>query len=75
MRRPSVADGLAREDRDRDRLLSASERVMHALALGQRDLALHAAASGLSPAAARRVVERRRQAGRRASGAIDALLA
>jgi hypothetical protein len=75
MRRPSVADGLRREDRARDGLLTASERVMRALALGQRDLAIHAAARGLSPAAARRAVERRRQAGRRASGAIDALLA
>jgi hypothetical protein len=75
MRRASVADTLAREDRLRDKLLSASERVMRALALGRRDLAIHAAASGLSPAAARRAVERRRQAGRRASGAVAALLA
>ena len=75
MRRASVADDIAREDRRREALLSATDRVARALALGRRALAIHAAASGLSPAAARRVVERRRQAGRRASKALDALLA
>jgi hypothetical protein len=75
MRRASVANGLAREDRAREARLSAAERVARALALGRRDLAIHAAASGLSLAAARRGVERRRQAGRRMSRALDSLLA
>lgn len=72
MRRASVANGLASQG-----LAAASPaaRVEQALALGRRDLALHAAQAGVSLAEARRVVERRRQARRRRSKVLDALLA
>lgn len=72
MRRASIANGL------KDHALPASSpgaRVEQALALGRRDLALHAAQAGLSLAEARRVMERRRQARRRASKVLAALLA
>jgi hypothetical protein len=72
MRRASVANGLTKT------ALAASSpaaRVALALALGRRDLALHAAQAGLSLAEARRVMERRRQARRRASQVLAALLA
>lgn len=48
---------------------------MLAFALGRRDLALYAATAGLSVPAARRAIERRRQARRRPSKVLDALLA
>lgn len=72
MRRESVANGLTKP------ALAASSpaaRVEQALALGRRDLALHAARAGTSLAEARRAMERRRQARRRASQALAALLA
>lgn len=69
-----MANELGRGTLDEARL-SAGERVERALALGREAIAVHAAAAGLSPFAARRAVERLRQAGRRASRAIDALLA
>jgi hypothetical protein len=74
MRRRSVADRLAADRRASDRALSPSERVARALALGRRDLELYAAVAGLSMAAARRAVERRRQARRRASQALATLV-
>jgi len=49
-------------------------RVEQALALGRRDLALHAAQAGVSLAEARRAIERRRQARRRTSKVLSALL-
>jgi hypothetical protein len=74
MRRDSVADGFRPEDRARSATLGPAERIARTLALGRRDLRFYAAASGLSMAAARRAVERRRQARRRPSGVVDALL-
>jgi hypothetical protein len=73
MRRASVANELAREDRAFEARLSPAERVAHALTLGRRSLEIHAGATGLSPSEARRLVARRRQAGRRASGVLDGL--
>lgn len=72
MRRTSVANGLPRPAPDAG---SPAARVAQALALGRRDLALHAVQLGISPAAARRLMERRRQARRRASPVLAALLA
>lgn len=71
MRRASVANGL----NGQLPASSPAERVAQALALGQRDLALHAAQAGISLAEARRVMERRRQARRRVSRVLDSLLA
>ena len=72
MRRPSVADDTPSDRRARVAALTADERV--ALALGRRDLEIYATASGLVLRAARLAVERRRQARRRPSASLDALL-
>lgn len=73
-RRPSVANESPSERRERMAHLTADERVTRALALGRRDLAIYAAASGIDIEAARLAVERRRQTRRRPSASIDALL-
>jgi hypothetical protein len=75
MRRASVADGLTADRRRDERALTPGDRIARALDLGRRDLELHAAVAGITVADARRAVERRRQARRRPSAAIDALLA
>jgi hypothetical protein len=75
MRRKSVADGLAEAERRRVAALAVDERVRLALELGERSLAAYCAATGLDRDGARRRVERRRQARRRRSGCIEALLA
>lgn len=75
MRRPSANDGLVRADRALAAAMDPGERVALALALGRESLRLYATARGLPDAAARREVERRRQARRRASRCVDALLA
>jgi hypothetical protein len=72
MRRASVANGLPGAGSSAS---SPSARVEQALALGRRDLALHAAHAGVSEAEARRAIERRRQARRRASKVLASLLA
>lgn len=54
---------------------SPGERVERALTLGRRDLTLHAMHAGVSPAEARRAIERRRQARRRPSKVLAELLA
>ena len=74
MRRPSVADETISDRRARIAHLTADERVALTLALGRRDLEIYAAASGLDLRAARLAVERRRQARRRVSASMDALL-
>lgn len=73
----SVADELRAEDRQALHTLGAAERVALALALGERDLEIFRAARHppLSPAEARRLLDRQRQRGRRRSGCLDALLA
>ena len=74
MRRPSVAEEASRAERARVAALSASERVALALALGERDLAAWCAARGVDRETGRLELERRRQAGRRPSRCIEALL-
>jgi len=61
--------------RRRDSARSPAQRVAQALALGRRDLELHGAGAGVTPAEARRAVERRRQTKRRRSNVLRALLA
>jgi hypothetical protein len=74
MRRRSVADELVRAELESSAALSSSERVALALALGERSIADYAAAHGLDREAARKQLERERQAGRRRSACIEALL-
>lgn len=75
MRRRSVANGLGDETLHPEADSTPAARVEQALALGRRDLALHAAQAGIAVAAARREIERRRQSRRRPSAALAALLA
>ena len=75
MRRTSVANDLRSEGLRAAAATTPAARVEAALALGRRDLALYAAQAGLSETEARRAIERRRQARRRPSAAIAALLA
>lgn len=72
----SVADELRNEDRARLAAMSPAERVALALALGDRDLETFRLAHvpPLSRDEARRVLERRRQAGRRRSRCIEELI-
>ena len=74
MRRRSVADELERAERERIARLSPAERVELALALGERSIADYAAAHRLDCDTARKQIERERQAGRRPSACIEALL-
>jgi hypothetical protein len=75
MRRPSAKDALRRADRERVGALAPAERVALALELGERSLDSYCRASGVARGAARRDVERRRQARRRRSSCLEALLA
>jgi hypothetical protein len=75
VRRSSVSDVLAADERRRVAALSVGERVRLALELGERSLAAYCSASGLDRDDARRGVERRRQARRRRSACLKALLA
>ena len=72
----SVADLFRAEDQRELRALTPAERVAMALALGARDLETFRAAQSppLDPAEAARVLERRRQAGRRRSRCIEELI-
>jgi len=63
----SVGDTLRRETLDADRKLSAEERVLLALRLGDSDLELAVSASGRAPADVQAQLVRGRQAGRRPS--------
>jgi DNA-directed RNA polymerase specialized sigma24 family protein len=74
MRRRSVAEELERAERERMASLSPAERVELALALGERSIADYAAAHGVDRDTARKRTERERQAGRRYSACIEALL-
>lgn len=74
MRRPSVADELQRAERARIAELSAGERILLALQLGERSLDLFCARSGLSRARARLLLQQRVQSRRRPSSCIEALL-
>jgi len=74
MRRPSAADALRNDERKRVAALSASDRVELAVRLGERDLKLYAQSQGVVLEAARREMDLRRQARRRKSACIEALL-
>jgi hypothetical protein len=72
----SVADRLRAEDRAALRALSPAGRVALALALGARDLEAFRLAQDppLEPAQAARVLDRRRQAGRRRSRCLEEII-
>ena len=72
----SVADHFRAEDRVAVRGLSVSERIALALALGARDLESFRSAQRppMDAVTASRVLERRRQAGRRPSRCIEELI-
>jgi hypothetical protein len=72
----SVADLLRAEDRAAVEALNPAERVALALALGRRDLETFRLAQQppLDRADAARVLERRRQTGRRPSRCIEELI-
>jgi hypothetical protein len=72
----SVLDDFEAEDRAALAALTPAERVALALALGRRDLELFRLAHDppLDSPEAARILERRRQAGRRRSRAIEELL-
>jgi hypothetical protein len=74
MRRPSTADSLRETERRRVAALSASDRVELALQLGERDLTLYSQSHDISLNEARREMDQRRQARRRKSACIEALL-
>jgi endonuclease V-like protein UPF0215 family len=60
----AVAEALREESRERQRRMSAEQRLGEALALGKRAIATYAAAHGVDEAEARRRLERATQAGR-----------
>ena len=74
MRRRSVAQDDLTAKRTRIAAQTADERVDRALELGRRDVEIFAEAAGIDPRTARILIERRRQARRRASSCMDALL-
>lgn len=72
----SVADRLRSEDRAAVLALSSTERIRVALALGARDLVNFRSAQNppMDAMTAARILERRRQAGRRPSGCVEELI-
>jgi hypothetical protein len=70
----SVADDLKKGDRETAARLSAEQRVALALALGDADLDALQHARGIDRAAAIRVFERQRQAGRTPSACMRAVI-
>src|SRR5687767_4175305 len=72
----SVADDLRAESREDLARRTPAERVVVALTLGARDLALFAGAQAppLDPRVAAQVLERRRQSGRRPSRCLEELI-
>lgn len=74
IRMRSVADRLREEDRRDARAMTPAARLALALALGLRDLETFRAARGLDAATAARLLERRRQAGRRRSACLADLI-
>jgi N-acetylmuramic acid 6-phosphate (MurNAc-6-P) etherase len=62
---PSVSETLRRATLEADRALSAEDRVLQALRLGDSDLELALAASGRKPDEVRAQLVLQRQAGRR----------
>lgn len=70
----SVADDLRAELRDEMRRLSMDERVALALRLGEEGVERFRLAHGLDRETAIRILERRRQAGRRPSKCMSELI-
>ena len=72
---PSVADRLRRDTRLKTLALSVTDRVHLALTLGDTELEFVASARRLDRSSAKRLIERRRQAGRISSRCmIDAIV-
>ena len=71
-----MADSFRDDDREALEAMTADERVALALALGRRDLETFRLAQDppLSVEDARRILERRRQAGRQRSACIEELI-
>jgi hypothetical protein len=63
----TVGEALREDSRERQRRMSAEERLAEALALGLAAIETHAAANRVTEAEARRRLERATQAGRRRS--------
>jgi hypothetical protein len=70
----SVADDLRAELREKMRHLSVQERLDLALRLGEESLELFRQANGLDRKTAIRLLQRRRQAGRRPSKCMSELI-
>jgi len=70
----SVADDLRAELREEINRLSVEERLELALRLGEEGLELFRQANGLDRATALRLLQRRRQAGRRPSKCMSELI-
>jgi hypothetical protein len=70
----SVADELRQRDREEVRKLSPEERIALALELGERDLEIFCRFQGLDRKEALRLLERRRQAGRRYSRCMTEII-
>ncbi|HYU32266.1 MAG TPA: hypothetical protein VEW48_08885 [Thermoanaerobaculia bacterium] len=70
----SVADDLRAELREEINRLSIDERLELALRLGEESLELFRQANGLDRETALRVLQRRRQAGRRPSKCMSELI-
>jgi len=70
----SVADDLRRRDREAVLKLSPEERIALALRLGDEDLELFCRTQGLDRSEAIRILQRRRQAGRRPSRCMTEII-
>lgn len=70
----SVADELRKRDREAIRQLSSAERIELAFKLGEEDLALFCQHQGVDRETGIRLLQRRRQAGRRPSKCISDLI-
>jgi len=70
----SVADELRQRDREAVMKLTPEERIELALQLGEEDLEIFCRAQGLERREAIRVLQRRRQAGRRYSRCMIELI-
>lgn len=70
----SVADELRNRDREAIQQLSVDERIELALKLGDEDLALFCRYQGVDRETGLRLLQRRRQAGRRPSKCMSDLI-
>jgi len=70
----SVADELRQKTRVEVSQLSLEERLALAFELGEADLEIFCAAQGIDRRTAIRLLERRRQAGRRPSACMTAII-